>query len=299
MVEKQHDSGNMIDHDRCKGCKLCMDVCPVNMIGANEEGTVDFIPEREKICLKCGQCMAVCPNDAVKVASYTYEDDFVRLTPHDVDYERYINFISTRRSVRNFKSKPLEKEVIEKILSSLCYAPYGAEPNKVEITVVNDRSRIEEMLPLAEKFLDDIVGWVESPIVSRIIKHKKGVETFNTIKNHLYPMAKLENYKLKYGDRITRGAPALMVFHADEGAEEHTNNSLIYATYAMLAIHSLGLGGSMNGIMPAAINKVKEIKKLFGIPDKHEAIISIMFGYPKYKYEKVVIRRKKSINWIE
>ena len=290
---------NNIDHDKCNKCKLCIEVCPVNIIGIDKEGFVNFIPEREKICLECGQCMAICSTDAVKIAKYTYEANFVNLPENSVDYQKYIDFISTRRSVRNFKNRPVEKEIIEKILAALDFAPYGAEPDKVEITIVNNRKKIEKSLPLIEKFLDNIVKWVENPVISRIIKHKKGVETFNTIKNHLYPMSKLENYKLKYGDRITRGAPALLIFHADKGAEEHTNNSLIYATYLMLAIHSLELGGAMNEIVPAAINKDKEIKQMFNIPEQHEAIISIVFGYPKYKYIKTVKRDAKKTNWIE
>ncbi len=290
---------NIIYHDKCKRCKLCIDICPVNMIEVDKNGLINFISEREKICLECGQCMAICPNDAVKIAKFTYEDNLINLPENSVDYQKYIDFISTRRSVRNFKNKPVEKQIIEKILASLDFAPYGAEPDKVEITIINNRDRIEKTLPLIEKFLDNIVKWIDNPIISRIIKHKKGIETFNTIKNHLYPISKLGNYKLKYGDRITRGAPALFIFHADKGAEEHTNNSLIYATYLIFAIHSMGLGCSMNGIIPAAINKDKEIKQLFNIPEQHEAIISIMFGYPKYKYKKSIKRKAKKTNWLE
>ncbi len=290
---------NFVNQEKCKKCKLCIEVCPVNIIGIDNNGLVNFIRERESICLECGQCMAVCFTEAVKISKYTYEDNFINLPENRVDYQKYIDFIATRRSIRNFLNKPVEKELIEKILNSLDYAPYGAEPNKVEVTIINDRKKIEEILPLTEKFLDNIVKWVDNPIVSRIIKHKKGLETFNTIKNHLYPMSKLKNYKLKYGDRITRGAPALIVFHADKGAEEHTNNSLIYATYVMFAIHSLGLGGTMNGIIPAAINKDTQIKLMLNIPEHHEAVISIIFGFPKYKYKKTVQRERKKINWIE
>lgn len=107
-----------------------------------------------------------------------------------------------------------------------------------------------------------------------MIKKKKGPETFNTLKNHLYPIAKLENYKLEYGDRITRDAPALIIFHADKGAPEHTNNSIIYATYTILAAHALGLGACMIGIVPNAINKVPEVREIFGIPEQHEAVMS-------------------------
>ena len=57
----------------------------------------------------------------------------------------------------------------------------------------------------------------------------------------------------------------------------------------MFAIHSMGLGATLNGIVPAAINKVDELRKVFNIPDNHEAVISIMCGYPKYKYNKIKI----------
>ena len=292
-------NNNIINQETCKKCKLCIEVCPVNMIGIDDKQQVNFISKRESICLECGQCMAVCSTDSIKIGKYTYEANFTKLIQNKIEYHDFIDFISARRSVRNFKDKAVEKETIEKILDSLKYAPYGASPNKVEITVVNNRDIIEKALPLTEKFLDNIIKWVDSPIVSRIIKHKKGIEIFNTLKNHLYPISKLENYKLKFGDRITRGAPSLLIFHADKEAEEHTSNTLIYATYAMFAIHSLGLGGTMNGIMPAAINKVNEIREIFKIPKTHEVIISLMFGYPKYKYQKAIKRESKKINWIE
>ncbi|NOZ45869.1 MAG: 4Fe-4S dicluster domain-containing protein [Chlorobi bacterium] len=289
---------NIIDHDKCKKCKLCIEVCPVNMIGIDSNGLTNFIPERESICLECGQCMAVCSTDAIKISKYSYEENFYPLPEKNVDYEKFTDFIASRRSIRNYKNKPVERSIIEQIIESLDYAPYGSEPNKVKITVFNNREKIESALPLIEKFLDDIIHWVDSPIVSRIIKLKKGNETFNTLKNHLYPMSKLENYKLKFGDRITRGAPAILVFHGDKGAEEHTNNAIIYATYAIFTAHSLGLGAAMNGIVPAAINKEPQIREMFKIPKNEEAVISVILGYPKIKYKKAIKREPKITNWV-
>jgi nitroreductase len=143
------------------------------------------------------------------------------------------------------------------------------------------------------------VKWIESPVVSYIIKRRKGQETFNTLKNHLYPKARLKNYKLEFGDRITRNAPALIIFHADMDAEEHTNNSLIYATYMTLAAHSLGLGASMIGIVPAAINKVNKVREIFRIPENNEAVMSVIIGYPKFKYKRTVKRKNFNVTWIE
>lgn len=276
-----------------------MEVCPTNIIGVNLRCEVDFISERASICLHCGQCMAICSTQAIAIEGLSYNNDVIDLPENRVDYHNFIDFLANRRSVRNFKKKPISTVTIDKILDSIAFAPFGAAPEKTEITVVNKRSTIEVALPFIEKFLDNVVKWIDNPVTSFIIKQKKGVETFNTIKNHLYPISKLDNYKLKYGDRITRGAPAIFIFHAQRGAEEHTNNSLIYATYAMLTAHSLGLGASMIGIVPAAINKVPEVRSIFEIPKENEAIMSVIVGHPIYKYRRAIKRPRQIIHQIE
>jgi len=243
--------------------------------------------------------MAICSTKAITVNGLTYENDLEDLPENNVDYNNYIDFLANRRSIRNFKDKPVPNDVITKILNSIDYAPYGAEPEKIKITVINNRKTIETALPYISKFLDDIVKWVDNPIVSFMIKRKKGQETYNTIKNHLYPISKSRNYKLDFGDRITRGAPTLIIFHAEKGAEEHTNNSLIYATYSILAAHSLGLGATMIGIVPAAINKVAEVREIFKIPKENEAVMSVIIGYSKYKFKRTIRRKNKNIDLIK
>jgi hypothetical protein len=139
---------------------------------------------------------------------------------------------------------------------------------------------------------------MENPVASFIIRRKRGPETYNTLKNHLYPISKLKNYKLEYGDRITRGAPCIMIFHAPREAEAHTHNSMINATYAMLAAHSLGLGATMNEIVAAAVNRVPEVRQIFQVPYEHEAILSLILGYPKYTYKRAIKREYQKINWV-
>lgn len=287
---------NIINQQLCKKCKLCIEVCPCKVIGIN--GVVRFLPEREPICLKCGQCMAVCSTQAVHVDGLNYKDDFSEIPGNTMTHPDLMNLLSTRRSVRNFKDKPVSESHINQILDAIRYAPYGAAPEKMQITVINSRQRIEAALPFIEGFLDNIVKWMENPVATFMIKRKKDKETYNTIRNHLYPIAKSNNYKLKYGDRITRNAPALIIFHAERGAEEHTNNSMIYASYTMLTTHALGLGASMNGIVPAAINKVNKVKNIFEIPDHHEAVISLILGYAKYKYQRVIKRQNHRIKMV-
>lgn len=290
---------NSINQETCIKCKLCIEVCPCNILGLNEKEEVYFISERETICLECGQCMAICSSKSLQLGAFSYDNDLFDLPEIKVGYDEWSNFLSARRSIRNFKDKAVSKEIIQQIINSIAFAPFGSAPNEVNITVVNNRGTIESALPIISEFLDNIVKWIENPVTRFMIKRKKSAETFNTIKNHLYPIAKLGNYKLEYGDRITRDAPAILIFHANKEAEEHTNNSLIYATYAMLSAHSLGLGASMIGIVPAAINKIKAVKDIFQIPEENEAIISVIIGYPKFKYKRAVKREKEHITWID
>lgn len=289
---------NTINQETCKKCKLCIEVCPCNIISLNEQDNIYFIPERESICIECGQCMAVCSTNSIYVNGYKYDENVIDLPESKMSYELFLNFLANRRSVRNFKDKQVPKELLQQIIDTIAYAPYGSSPEKVHITVVDKRETIEKALPFIAVFLDNIVKWIENPFMRFMIKRKKGLETINTLKNHLYPIAKAGNYKLEFGDRITRNAPAIIIFHADKGAEEHTNNSLIYATYVMLTAQSLGLGATIIGLVPAAINKVKEVKDIFKIPDNHEAITSVIVGYPKIKYKHAIQREKKNILWI-
>ncbi len=289
---------NYINEEICSHCKLCIEVCPSNCIEAKAQDEIRFIAERESICQKCLQCMAICRSKAVQIDGVSYSEDLFDLPEYNVNEKEFINFLSARRSIRNFKEKPVPDELINKILESVWYAPFGAHPEKVKITVINKREKIEESLPYISKFMDGIVSMIENPIASFFAKMIAGKETYNTVKNHLYPISKLGNYKLEYGNRISRGAPTLIIFHAEKGAEAHTNNSLIYSTYAMLAAHSLGLGATMIEIISAAINKVKEVRKIFQIPENNEAVMAVIIGYPKYKYKRAVKRTMQDIEWI-
>jgi ferredoxin len=287
-----------IDQSKCKQCGLCMEVCPGNILAMNENGEVHFIPERLVICQHCGQCMAICATGAVRVEGLSYDSELVELPAFDVNTRAFNDFLANRRSVRHFKKQHVPDKVINLVLDSLSYVPFGCAPAKLHITVVNNRATIESALPHVEQFLNNIVKWIDHPIASRMIRRRNSAETFNTVRNHLYPISALGNYRLENGDRITRNAPALVIFHAPLDAEEHTRNAMIQATYAMLAVHAAGLGATMNGLVPAALNKVREVREIFQIPEGHEAVISLIMGYPKYRYRRAIRREPRNIHWV-
>lgn len=285
---------NRIDQSLCKKCGICTEVCPNKLIGQN--GSIHFIEEREHLCIQCGQCMAVCPTKSVHVDGFTYENDFSELPSNKSNYKDFVEILSTRRSVRNFKNRPVSDELLDQIVHAVSYAPYGASPEKMEISIIKDRETIESALPLVSDFYKGLERMIENPIASIFLRKIAGREDFQTIKNHLYPIAKGGNYNLENWDGITRGAPSIITIHAAKEAEAHTNNGIIYATYIMLAAHAIGLGATMVECVIAAINRNKKLKQIFQIPENNEAIMSVIIGHPKYHYRRTIKRNKHKVH---
>jgi 2-oxoglutarate ferredoxin oxidoreductase subunit delta len=77
MADDKKAKGKIrIDRERCKGCLLCIEVCPSRRIGAdknlNKKGYApacfeEKLKEGEKGCTGCAQCATVCPEVAIEV----------------------------------------------------------------------------------------------------------------------------------------------------------------------------------------------------------------------------------------
>ncbi len=65
----------VIDRERCKGCHLCLDVCPRHVIemdgDLNKKGYQPAVyvsaSEDKKGCTACAMCAIVCPEVAIEV----------------------------------------------------------------------------------------------------------------------------------------------------------------------------------------------------------------------------------------
>jgi 2-oxoglutarate ferredoxin oxidoreductase subunit delta len=66
-----------IDSNRCKGCGLCVTVCPKNVLEISEEvNTKGYFPvyqARPEDCIFCSLCCVMCPDVAITISETVEE----------------------------------------------------------------------------------------------------------------------------------------------------------------------------------------------------------------------------------
>ena len=60
------------DEDRCKGCELCVSVCPKNIVvmargRMNQKGFHPATVEKMDQCIGCAFCAMMCPDVVIEV----------------------------------------------------------------------------------------------------------------------------------------------------------------------------------------------------------------------------------------
>jgi nitroreductase len=244
--------------------------------------------------------MAICPTGAINIDGLSYGTDLFELSANAPKPEHFLDLIKSRRSVRTFKANPVPHRLLQKIVDAISYSPMGFPPHKIELTIVERREVIERALPLIADVYEKLADWMHNPIKRFFIRLTVKPATFSTLRNYLAPRARrtLPMTLDHKTDLITRGAPALIIFHADKGSENHTEDGFIALTYGLLAAHSLGLGATAIGLIPPALEKNRELKAFFNIPARNEVVASMIVGYPRHEYKRGIRRELAGVHWI-
>jgi len=62
----------IIDFERCKGCSLCANACPKNLLKIdtarlNRKGYNPVILTDEDACIRCAMCATMCPDCVITI----------------------------------------------------------------------------------------------------------------------------------------------------------------------------------------------------------------------------------------
>lgn len=56
-----------IDVEKCTGCKLCYDICPMDVICWDEKKDLPFMGIHYDECQHCGDCYTDCPQRCIDI----------------------------------------------------------------------------------------------------------------------------------------------------------------------------------------------------------------------------------------
>ncbi len=282
-----------IDEGKCNGCGLCVDVCKDFSIvmkdgKAHVSGTPFFG------CIGCGHCMAICPKDAISIdGRFTSRADLFPLPDkgNSANYESVLAIFHRRRSIREFRDKIVEQEMIDKVLDAAKTAPMGLPPSDVSVVVLSSKEKVRQFAQDYCKLLENLKwffsGWFLA--IMRPFWGKAGDEMF---RGFLRPLVHGYIKSMNAGNNlVTYDAPVALYFYGSPYCDPA--DPIIAATYAMIAAESLGLGTCMLGGVHPFIQKGKRARKFrekYGIRFTSREGLIVIMGYPGVKYNKGIKR---------
>ncbi len=72
-----------IDIERCKGCGLCVTICPKKVLEiidqVNTKGYFPAYQARPEDCIKCAMCCVMCPDMAITITEAEGEADLEKM----------------------------------------------------------------------------------------------------------------------------------------------------------------------------------------------------------------------------
>lgn len=252
----------IINKEKCVGCGKCVKDCVSTKL-AIIDGKAEFI---HKKCIQCGHCFAICPTGAVSISAYPVISEEKPVSMTDFNSDKFLLAMKSRRTIRQFKDKKIEKEHIEKIIEAGRYCPTGTNAQDFAFTVITDS------LPELER---------ESVKFFRF--GQKAVTPFSSyIKNTVID----DNFFFKK-------APLVIVVSG-----KSNTSACLASSYMELMAESLGLGVLYSGFFIAAAKLSPKIGSMLQLEKGYKPITSLVIGYPDVKYERIPPRNEAKVNWL-
>ncbi|HEY3418470.1 MAG TPA: nitroreductase family protein [Armatimonadota bacterium] len=288
-----------IDGERCTRCGLCVSVCcgaPLYM----RDGAVQVDHSRFLGCIGCGHCMAVCPRQAITVTGRDLQPDDLFSLPDPAEYATFPQLQSlllSRRSVRHFQPREVEREVIDAIITAASTAPMGIPPTEVGVLVLENREKVQE-------FKDDLLRglrasrWMFAGWLHPLWRLLVGKEAADLMTSFVGPAVDAYEAKDREGeDWFFYNAPLAIHFYTTPSGD--AADPVIAATCAMLAAQALGLGSCMLGFPGYVIKSSKTIRRKYGLPTRLQPGMVLIFGYPAIPFRQGIHRRFADVHFWE
>lgn len=268
-----------VDEKKCRRDGLCAGDCPAGIIRLKDKSSYpECVQGEEGACVACGHCVSVCPHGALSHAYVPLSECPPLRKDLALGRDEVVQLLRGRRSIRQYKDAPVEKEKIRELIEIARYAPTGGNTQPVEWWVFTDREELE-------RFSGMTVEWMRKMLQS-------------------VPLAQLPPYfpaavaGWEAGkDTILRNAPVMLLALAPAESPNGLVDLSIALTYLQVAAPPLGLGTCWAGMIRRALMQSAPLREAVGIPEKQPAFYPMMLGYHGVRYHRVPERRPPVIVW--
>ena len=243
----------------------------------NDEGP-KIVPGGDEFCLRCGHCVAICPHGALSHREVPLENCVPLQKERSINTDQAIQFLRSRRSIRVFKDKPVEKATLKQLIEIGRYAPTASNSQLVEWTVFTDKEQIHEIAGL-------VIAWVKE------ILEKDPQPAYAP---YMPIIAKAWDLGV---DRVLRSAPGLILAAAPREASNGLVDVTLALSYLELAAPSFGLGTCWAGLLYGAMRSHAPIREILGLADNVPFYYPMMIGRPKIRYHRLPERKAPRIVW--
>lgn len=248
-----------IDCKKCIACSLCINDCPNSCLYLME----DEVHCYDSGCMECGHCYAICPQGAIDMVNYDCIDE-PAVSMSEIDNDILLKAMKSRRTIRNFKTKPIEEEKINMILEAGRYSPTGANSQNVSYTVLaSKQSQAEEIC---------------------VNLFRKGKKIGSPLVNYLKRIEITDDFFFK-------GAPLVIIVSARSNVDAG-----LASAYMEIMAESLGLGVLYSGFFVMCTKISRKLKNLLELEKGYEVVSCMVIGYPDVKYQRIVPRKDLKVN---
>ncbi|MCJ7651834.1 MAG: nitroreductase family protein [Candidatus Lokiarchaeota archaeon] len=285
----------IVDIDSCTRCKACANECHYYYFDSDN---MHFHEEMEECCIECGKCVAVCPVNVIRLKNHQNETLIdVPAIDELPSFESLSKLFKTRRSRRQFKDKPVPKDIIEKILDVAGrYSATGDNQENVYFTVVQDREILKRLSNECTAQVRNVVEKYEDPQGRESLASVFDPSMMQKIKE-VIPSFKRKLKLVESGEEVWRWDAEIIILHSPKDSISLIENCSLAASQIMLAAETLGLGTCSLGYINTFLNQFRSISKGVKLPIKHAAGYTLAIGYPKAHYYRIPARKPLKAKW--
>lgn len=261
----------------CIGCGACVKDCTRQVLELKDGRPI----MRGTLCNNCLHCLSICPTGAITCPDSDQDGgEDLRYSRSAPDPDTLMRAFKCRRSIRQFKTTPPEKEKLLRIIEAARFAPSAGNQQNTEFIVIQD-----SLPDVTAATLRILRNAAEHPDQSPLPVPEQYRERWIRME---------ENYRERGVDGLFYGAPAVLLVTGPDAI-----SASLAAANAELMSYSLGLGGIYIGFLQFACALApQETKRILGLRPDEDLVCTLALGYPNVDYVRTPPRRKRDIRFL-